>query len=195
MRRPTRSTAPRERRQSGRLTRRQLRQSLSGGARKWLKGVWQAAEQYTLRLSSLSSVSSPLATKLIDEYMAENNLAGEETHHEFFLALVAGYSARAVLAEPTEQPGLRRPPAQADEDWVRTTAGEEFGSVMTLPSQVWNGYVMTAAMKLQGRLTSRKLPWYMLGRERVETLLRQGYVLRCLDEALEAEPVLQEAAQ
>jgi hypothetical protein len=194
--RKTGSTAPRERRQSPRMTKRELRQTLSGGGRKWIKQVWQAGERYTLRLSSLSPVTGPLAAKLIDEFMAELNLAGEETHRAFFLTLVAGYSARVVVADPTEQPGLRRVVREDDklEDEVRTIAAERFASVMTLPPEVWNAFEATATMKQQSWLTSRKLPWYVLGRERARTLLRWGYVLRCVDEALDAEPALQSAA-
>jgi hypothetical protein len=181
-----------ERRQSGRLTRRQLRQSLSRRGRKWLEQVWQAAEQYSLKLARLSPVTSPLGTKLTDEYMVERNIADEALHRALFLTLVAGYSARAVMAGPTEQPRLKRPVAEADR--IRAIASDEFESVMTLPPEVWRGYVLTATWKLQSRLVTPKLPWQWLGRERVETLLRYGYVLRCLDEALEAEPVLQETA-
>lgn len=184
-----------ERRQSGRLTRRELRQSLSGAGRKWLKEVWQAAEQYSLRLARLSPVTSPLGTRLTDEYMAEHRLDGEETHRALFLTLVAGYSTRAVLAEPTEQPALASRPRSDDqlEHRVRAIATDDFESVMTLPPEVWTGYVATATMKLQRRLTSRTLPWQQLGRQRIETLLRYGYVLRCVDEALDAEPALSEA--
>ena len=64
---------------------------------------------------------------------------------------------------------------------MKTIAGDKFDSVMTLPPAVWSGYVATAAMKRQGWLTTHKLPWSVLGRERVETLLRWGYALRCLD--------------
>lgn len=190
--RATRTAPSRERRQSGRLTRRELRQSLSGPARKWLKGVWAAAEQFTLRLSRLSPVTSPLGTRLLDGYMAEQNMAGEEVHRALFLALVAGYSTRTVLAEPTEQPSLDPASVEADhlDDRTRAIASQEFESVMTLPPEVWSGYVATATMQLQGQHASRTLPWYQLGRERIETLLRYGYVLRCIDEALDAEPVL-----
>lgn len=184
--------AQRERRQSGRLTRRELRQSLSGRGRKWLREVWAAAERYSLQLARLSPVTSPLGTELTDEYMAEQNIAGEELHRALFLTLVAGYAARAVLAEPTDQPRLKRAVPQATR--VRAIASDEFESVMTLPPEVWRGYVVTATWKLQSRLVTPKLPWHWLGRERIETLLRYGYVLRCLDEALEAEPVLQETA-
>jgi hypothetical protein len=183
---------PRERRQSARLTRRELRQSLSGPGRKWLKEVWDAAEQYSLQLARLSPATSPLGTKLTDEYMVEHNIAGEELHRALFLTLVAGYSARAVLAEPTEQPRLKAAVRQANR--VAAIANDEFESVMALPHEVWRGYVATATMKLQRRLTSPTLPWHWLPRERIETLLRYGYVLRCVDEALDSEPVLQDTA-
>jgi hypothetical protein len=51
------------------------------------------------------------------------------------------------------------------------------------------------ANKQQRWLTSHKLPWYMLERDRVERLLRLGYVLRCLDEARHAEPALEDATR
>jgi hypothetical protein len=185
-----------ERRQSGRLTRRELRQSLSGSGRKWLKQVWQAAEQYSLRLAHLSPVTSPVGTRMLDEYMAGRGAAGEDLHRALFLALVAGYSARAVLAEPTQQPGLQAASLPVDEldDRIRTIASEEFESVMTLPPEVWTGYVATATMKLQGRYASSTLPWRELGRERIAALLRCGYVLRCVDEAFDAEPELRTEA-
>ena len=174
------------------MTRRELRQSISGRGRKWLQEVWQAAEQYSLKLARLSPVTSPLGTQLTDDYMAEQNIADEALHRALFLTVVAGYSARAVLAGPTDQPRLERPVPEADR--VRAIASDEFESVMTLPPEMWRGYVATATWKLQTRLATPKLPWQWLGRERIETLLRYGYVLRCLDEALDSEPVLQETA-
>ena len=94
--RATRTTKPRERRQSARLTRRELRQLLSASGRKWIKEVWIAAEQFTLRRARLSPVTSPLGTRLMEEYMAEHNLSGAEMHHALFLALVAGYSGSSA---------------------------------------------------------------------------------------------------
>ncbi len=119
---------PRRRRQSGRVTRRELRQSLSGSARKWLKQVWAAAEEFTLRLSRLSPVTSPVGSRLLDEYMEEHELAGEALHRALFLALVAGYSTRTVLLEPTEQPGLDPASLDADhlDDRTRSIASHEF---------------------------------------------------------------------
>jgi hypothetical protein len=190
---PAGPTPPRARRQSGMSARRQLRQSLSAGGRKWVKGVWRAAHDYSLTLARLSPVSSPAGTGLINQHMAEHGLAGEETHRALFLTLVGGYSIRAVLAEPTQQPALDSAPSQDDglEDRVRAIASERFDSIMTLPPEVWTGVVITATTNLQSRLASS---WQLLGRERVDTLLRWGYVLRCVDEALETEPVLQETA-
>lgn len=154
--------------------------------------MWVAAEQFTLRLSRLSPVTSPLGTRLLDEHMAEHNLSGEEAHRALFLALVAGYSTRAVLSGPTEQPGLDAASLVPDEldDRTRAIANDEFESVMTLPPEVWSGYVAIATMQVQGKHASATLPWYQLGRERIEALIRCGYVLRCIDEALDAEPVL-----
>lgn len=190
--RATRTAAPRERRQSGRLTRRELRQSLSGPGRKWIKEVWIAAEEFTLRLSRLSPVTSPLGTRVLEEHMADHGLSGDDVHRALFLALVAGYSTRAVLAEPTEQPSLDAASVDRDDldTFTRTLANEEFESVMTLPPDVWSGYLAIATMKVQGKHASSTLPWYQLGRGRIEAMLRCGYVLRCIDEALDAEPVL-----
>ncbi len=118
---------------------------------------------------------------------------------------MAGYASRMVLAEPTEQPTLEPSAFELDArpdldrlaahpspllDPTRTIATERFGSVMTLPPEVWNGYVITATMRLQAQLATRTLTWRELGRERIEPMLRYGYVLRCLDEAIGAEPEL-----
>jgi hypothetical protein len=206
MKRPTRS-APRDRRQSGRLTRRELKQTLSRGGRKWVKEVWQAATRASGNMDGLSPVSTPLGNRLVESYAAAEQLAGGEIQRALRIATVAGYTTRMVVAEPTEQPslppsafGLRAHPdvdALAGDvtrllDPVRAIASKErFDSVMTLPPEVWTSYVATAAMKLQGQLASGKeLSWQVLSRTRIELMLRYGYVLRCLDEALDADPEL-----
>ena len=56
---------------------------------------------------------------------------------------------------------------------------------MTLPQEVWSSYVATAANKLQRQL-QKEITWRELGRDRIERMLRYGYVLRCLDEAIDA---------
>jgi hypothetical protein len=72
-------------------------------------------------------------------------------------------------------------------------ATERFESVMALPPEVWTSYVATAAMKLQGQLASGKeLSWQVLTRSRIELMLRYGYVMRCVDEILGAEPELRD---
>ena len=195
----------RERRQSGRLTKRELRQSLSGSGRKWIKEVWQAASGTSGDLNRLSPVTTPLGNQLVESYGATHGLPGTEIQRALRIATVAGYASRMVLVEPTEQPALHlsafglqgRPDLErlaADPtpllEPTRTVATERFGEVMTLPPEVWNGYVVTATMKLQAQVATRTLTWRELGRERIEQMLRYGYVLRCLDEALGAEPEL-----
>jgi hypothetical protein len=196
----------RERRQSPRLTKRELRQSLSGSGRKWVKEVWQAATRKTGEMDRLSPVTTPLANQLVETYAAEQHLAGEEIQRALRIAIVAGYASRMVLAEPTEQPSLGPtafhlkngddPTAVGTDDAaiarlmdpVRSIASDGFDSVMTLPPEVWTGYVKTAAMKLQGQLSTKTVTWKDLLTSRLEQMLRYGYVLRCLDEALDAEP-------
>jgi hypothetical protein len=198
------SARERERRQSGRLTRRELKQTLSRHGRKWVKELWQAAARTSGDLDRLSPVTTPLGNTLVESYAAAERLAGGEIQRALRIATVAGYASRMVVAEPTEQPslhpsafGLKAHPdvdRLAAEparllDPVRAIASERFESVMTLPADVWTSYVATAAMKLQGQLASGKtLSWQVFTRSRIELMLRYGYVLRCLDEALGAEP-------
>jgi hypothetical protein len=79
---------------------------------------------------------------------------------------------------------------------VQGIAVEGFDRVMTLPAEVWGGFVAVAAMRLQRRLTAGPLTWRELTRPRIEAMLRYGYVLACLDEALDPErPVVRGPAQ
>jgi hypothetical protein len=199
----------RERRQSGRLTRRELKQTLSRHGRKWVREVWQAASRTTGELDRLSPVTTPLGNRLVESYAASERLAGGEIQRALRIATVAGYTTRVVIAEPTEQPPLRpsavglgahpdveRLAADPERllDPVRAIATDRFESVMTLPPEVWTSYVATAAMKLQGQLASGKeLSWQVLSRSRIERMLRYGYVMRCLDEAIGTEPELRQA--
>lgn len=202
-------TDSRERRQSGRLTRRELKQTLSRGGRKWVKEVWQATARTAGDLERLSPVTTPLGNRLVESYAAAERLDGGEIQRALRIASVAGYAARMVIAEPTEQPSLRPSAFQLGAhtniehlpddvtrlmDPVRAIASERFDSVMTLPAEVWTSYVSTAAMKLQGQLASGKeLSWQVLSRSRIEAMLRYGYVMRCLDEVIDAEPVPRQA--
>jgi hypothetical protein len=198
----------RERRQSGRLTRRELKQTLSRGGRKWVKEVWQAAARTSGDLERLSPLTTPLGNRLVESYAAAERLAGGEIQRALRISTVAGYATRVVIAEPTEQPSARpsafqlgahpdmdRLASDPDRllDPVRAIASERFESVMTLPPEVWTSYVAWAAMKLQGQLAGGKeLSWQVLQRSRIELTLRYGYVLRCLDEAIGAEPELRQ---
>jgi hypothetical protein len=198
----------RERRQSGRLTRRELKQTLSRHGRKWVRDVWQAAARTSGDMDRLSPVTTPLGNRLVESYTASERLAGGEIQRALRIATVAGYATRVVVAEPTEQPSPRpsafglgaRPDVDrlaADPsrllDPVRLVATERFESVMALPPEVWTSYVATAAMKLQGQLASGKeLSWQVLTRSRIELMLRYGYVMRCVDEILGAEPELRD---
>jgi hypothetical protein len=204
----SRPRTQRERRQSGRLTRRELKQTLSRGGRKWVKEVWQAAARTSGDLNRLSSVTTPLGNRLVENYAAAERLGGGEIQRALRIATIAGYSTRMVIAEPTEQPSVRpsafqlgthpdmdRLSADPDRllDPVRAIASERFESVMALPPEVWKSYVAWAAMKLQGQLAAGKeLSWQVLQRSRIELMLRYGYVLRCLDEAIGAEPELRQ---
>ena len=190
------------------MTRRQLRKTLKRDARKWVDEVWQAAAATAAQLENLSPVTAPLGVRLVESY-ASREEAGEGAQKGFRIALVAGYASRGVLLDPTEQPTLRpaafglsaRTDAErigADPaairrlaDPVRRIATEQFETVMTLPEPVWNGYVATAAHKLQSQLKD-EVTWRELGRDEIERMLRYGYVLRCLDEAIDAEPVIRE---
>jgi hypothetical protein len=202
-----RPSQPREHRQSGRLTKRELRQSLSGRARKWLGEVWQAVARTSGQMNRLSPVTTPLGNRLVERYGAEHGLPGAEIQRALRIALVAGYASRVVLREPTDQPSVEprafELAASADVadlaadptrliDPVRSIADGRFDSVMTLPPEVWKGLVLTATMRLQAQLATKTLTWRQLGRDRMEPMLRYGYVLRCLDEALGAEPELRE---
>jgi hypothetical protein len=201
-------SSERERRQSGRLTRRELKQTLSRHGRKWVREVWQAATRTSGDMNRLSPVTTPLGNRLVESYAASERLAGGEIQRALRIATVAGYATRVVIAQPTEQPSARRSAfglgAHPDVDRlaadptrlmdpVQAIATERFESVMTLPAEVWRSYVATAAMKLQGQLASGKeLSWQVLTRSRIELMLRYGYVLRCLDEILGAEPELRD---
>src|SRR5438874_12048120 len=99
--------AVRERRQSGRLTRRQLKQSMSRSGRKWVKEVWQSAARVAAGMNRLSPVSTPLGNRLAESYVAARRLEGGEIQRALRIALVAGYASRVVLAEPTGQPSLK----------------------------------------------------------------------------------------
>jgi hypothetical protein len=190
------------RRQTRRRTSVELHRLLSRSGRSWVKEVWEAADRTSTTPSLLSPPAAELATLLASDYAGAERLEGDEVQDALTAAMRAGYAARAVVAGPTEQPsadaadfGLDRPinPAavaanpEVVGDAVRGIAGEGFERVMTLPAEVWDGFVAVAAMNLQHRLTSGPLTWRELTRPRIEAMLRYGYVLACLDETLHPE--------
>jgi len=200
----------REKRQSWRMTRREMRKSLARDGRKWVREVWQASAGAAAELDALSPLTTVLGTRLAEDYTKSKKLAGSEIQRALRIVIVAGYGTRIVLVGPTDQPKLRRASFHVGQranaegiagdsaavgrvlDDVRTIAQDRWQSVMSLPPEVWNCFVVTALMKFQRQLATDTLPWHELPRERVETMLRYGYVLCCLDEAIGAEPVVRD---
>jgi hypothetical protein len=198
------------RRQTLRRTRVELHHSFTRDGREWIKEMWQAAEGILARLTELSPLTTVLGSGSADSYAAAEHLEGDEIRHAFFDVIMAGYASRIVLAKAMEQPDLDLSslPLDAPVDVariardtaavgelirsVRTIAMADFDSVMTLPPEVWGGYVAMATMRVQHDLASSTLTWRDLSRERIDQLLRYGYVLRSLDEMLDEEPELRE---
>jgi hypothetical protein len=193
-------------RQSRRRTKRELAHSLSRRARKWVKEVWEAAQDVIEELP-LTPLTEALSRRLAETDAAADGLEAQEIQEAWFAVMKAGYASRAVLAEPTEQPVLKRsalrlrgtaPDPQETAavdgllDRVRNIAVTDFSSVMNLPEQVWSGYVATAGTKLQRELTTGPVTWRELDRDRIDRMMRYGYVLRCVDEALDATPALRQ---
>jgi len=145
-----------------------------------------------------------------ESYAATELLEAEEIQQAFFVVMMAGYASRTVLASPTQQPSLDPTSLALDAsfdveqiakdtgavaeltDRVGSMAFDDFHSVMTLPPDIWAGYVALVTMRLQRNLASNTLTWRELSKGRIEQMLRYGYVLRCLDEAFDGEPQLRE---
>jgi hypothetical protein len=187
-------------RQTWRKTSRELHHLLSRDGRKWVKEVWQQARELAQREPELSPLANAVGAGIAQTCSAsENPDAGEA-----WLAVIrTGHATRAVLVEPTEQPSRDRrsfglpggvdAEAAADDpaavsgltETVRRIATSDFESVMTLPEEVWTAYVVTATREFQRTLASSSVSWSELSRETIDDLLRCGYVLRCVEEALE----------
>ncbi len=97
----------REKRQSWRMTRRELRKTLKRDARKWVREVWQASAGAAAELEALSPLTAVLGTRLVEDYAASKKLADSELQRALRIVIVAGYGARIVLVDPTNQPALR----------------------------------------------------------------------------------------
>jgi hypothetical protein len=194
------------RRQTRRRTSFELHRSFSRAGRAWIKDVWQASERVATQLAALSPLTTLLGRSLAKRYATAEQVEGDEIHQAFFVVIIAGYATRTVLASATDQPFLDPSslplgaPVDAERivndtaatsaliDSVAAVALDDFNSVMTLPPEIWSGYLALATMRLQGEIESSTVTWRDLDKERIERLLRYGYVLRCLDEALDEEP-------
>jgi hypothetical protein len=196
--------AERARRQTRRRTRVQLQRTLSSDGRAWVKEVWDATEIERSQLPPLEPLPRAIASHLVENHPATLTFDGREIADALHEAVLVGYTARSVLAGPTDQPQLDRAslpggtagaiPLDPQRDrsgvielarWLAAIAAENLDSVMTLPEPVWSAYIALAAMQLQRRLCTETLTWRELTAERIEEMLRVGYVLRCLEEALE----------
>jgi hypothetical protein len=180
----------------------QLKHTLSSDGRAWVNEVWETVDALCSK-PLVSPTLIKLGARLSESYAAREKLEGKEIREALFAVITPGYASRAVLARSTEQPSLdsssslllsatsnlKRDKAATAEliAALETLAGEDFQSVMTLPRELWAAYVSLAVMHLQERLVSSTLTWYELSAERIEAMLRHGYVLRCLDESLERE--------
>jgi hypothetical protein len=190
------------RRQTRRRTGVELHRLLSRAGRTWVKEVWSAADQAAAEPSAISPLARAVGVRLADRYAGLERLEGEPVREALLTVAEAGYAARSVVAAPTEQPsaepgafGLEPPfhgaevgdvPAAVEAllDPVGSIALDRFDLVMSLPPEVWGGFAAVAAMRLQRRLTGDGLSWRELTRGRIETMLKVGYVLACLDEVL-----------
>ncbi|MBV9195662.1 MAG: hypothetical protein JO168_16090 [Solirubrobacterales bacterium] len=189
------------RRQTWRRTSRELHRSLSADGRRWVREVWGAAEELARQPGLLSPPTTALAARIAERETAAPGREGDDARDAFTGVARIGYAARAVVAAPTEQPSpppesfapgppfelarLSRDPAAAGAlvDRLEWIAVHDFASAMTLPQEIWRAFVATATRSLQRSQASEALSWREFGRERIERLLRHGYLLRCLDEA------------
>ena len=177
----------------------QLKRTLSSEGRAWVNEVWQAVDGLCSK-PLVSPTLIKLGPRLSERYAIAEGLEGTEIQDAFFAVITAGYASRAVVARPTKQPALNvvslpissLPDLEHDDAAIaeligplESVAGDDFESVMTLPGELWSAYVSLAAMHLQQRLGSSTLTWHELSAGRIEAMLRQGYVLRCVDEAVD----------
>lgn len=190
-------------RQTWRRTSRELHNLLSRDGRKWVKDVWQPARELAQREPELSPLATAVGADIAQTCSASENPDGDEA---WLTVIRTGRATRAVLVGPTEQPSRDRrwfglpggldAEAAADDlaavsgltETVRRIATSDFESVMTLPEEVWTAYVVTATREFQRTLASGTVTWSQLSREAIDELLRCGYVLRCVEEALELPP-------
>jgi hypothetical protein len=198
------------RRQTLRRTRSELHRSLDETDREVVMESWSATERVFRELRSLSPLTTLLGRAFAAGYAESKRLRGEGVPLTFFAVMLAGYATRSLFVDIIGQPLLdpHTPPLDQlvgrDYDYedpdtnvaaiellrdpVFQLVFADFGTVMTLSPELWAGYISLATMQLQANLKSRAVPARYLDRECIEGMLRYGYVLRCVDEALGAEP-------
>jgi len=131
---------------------------MSRSGRKWLRGVWKATASTAAEFDGLSPLSTIVGRRLVESFGAREHADDEELQQALRIAVVHGYAARVVLADPTDQPSLRpsafQLSAQSDVeglandaatpkrllDPVRSIASDRFDSVITLPRKSGPGW-------------------------------------------------------
>jgi hypothetical protein len=177
---------------------------LSRAGKKWVKEVWTAADEMAHQDLPISSLAAATADGIVQSNGATQESDADHAHLARLGVIRVGYATRVVLAGSGEQPsadpmwfGLADDraiePAPSDSaavsqvvDTVRRIARIQFASAMTLLDEVWAAYVATATRELQGSQASGSVSWRELSPDVIDELLRWGYLLRCLDEALSA---------
>ncbi len=191
------------RRQSWRTTSRDLHRLVSRAGRKWVQEFWQAANAVAQEGPPLSPLAVAVGAGIAETRGASGAPVAEEVHRARLAVVRTGYATRSVLVSPAEQPSpdqawfgfsARLDPELAATDFavvrelvdkVRTISETDFHSVMTLPEDAWSAYVVIATRELQRTLVSGSISYRELSRERIDELLRCGYLVACLDEAVE----------
>ena len=198
-------------RQSWRRTNRELHYLLSRAGRKWIKEVWRASDEIARRNPPLSPLAAAVGAGIAQSGGGSDASDAEAVRQARSTVMRIGYATRIALAVPTDQPSLDQTwfglspglgpealDAETDEpapvrelvDTVRSRATTDFASAMTLPEEVWAAYTVAATRELQQTLAGDSVSWQELSRQRIDELLRCGYLLRCLEEALEHQPAL-----
>jgi hypothetical protein len=80
----------REKRQSWRMTRREMRKTLARDGRKWVREVWQASAGAAAELDALSPLTTVPGTRLAEDYATSKKLAGSEIQRALRIVIVAG---------------------------------------------------------------------------------------------------------
>lgn len=175
--------------------------------------TWAATESIFTELRSLSPLTTLLGRSFAASYADTRGLREEDASLTFFALMLAGYAARVLFQEvfgqpllnPYEEPldglqgrnfDLQDPVGNANAreaveqlaDPAVNIALAAFEAVMTLPPDFWAGFISLATMQLQKNFRSRAVRARYLDRECIEGMIRYGYVLRCVDEAIRAEP-------